>query len=140
MNDIDIFESVFEKQDKLHNTIERKFVDVNNDYSDWEIETDKGWSDINCVGKTVEYEVWEVVTKSGKRLLCADNHIVFDDSFSEIFVKDLNKDSRPDKIWIKGDDGEPTLDIVVSVKNLGYSENMYDVLSYVCKGKRRFLY
>lgn len=113
--------------EKLHEHVERKFIDIHTEYSDWEIETDHGWSDISAVGKTVEYEVWEVVTESGKRLLCADNHILFDDSFSEIYTKDLNKDSRPDKIWVKGKDGKPTLDLVVSVKNLGYSENMYDI-------------
>lgn len=115
------------KTTKLHDQIERKFVDIHSNYSDWEIETDKGWSDISCVGKTVEYDVWEVRTESGKILKCADNHILFDDSFSEVFAKDLNKDSRPDKIWVKGNDGKPTLDMVVSVKNLGYKENMYDV-------------
>ena len=112
---------------KLHNQVNRKFIDVHSDYSEWEIETDQGWSDITSVGKTIEYEVWEIITESGKSLKCADNHIVFDDSFSEIFVKDLNKDSRPDKIWVKGNDGKPTLELVVSVKNLGYTENMYDV-------------
>ena len=112
---------------KLHNQVNRKFIDVHSDYSEWEIETDQGWSDITSVGKTIEYEVWEITTESGKSLKCADNHIVFDDSFSEIFVKDLNKDSRPDKIWVKGNDGKPTLELVVSVKNLGYTEHMYDV-------------
>lgn len=112
---------------KLHNQVNRKFIDVHSDYSEWEIETDQGWSDITSVGKTIEYEVWEIITESGKSLKCADNHIVFDDSFSEIFVKDLNKDSRPDKIWVKGNDGKPTLELVVSVKNLGYTEHMYDV-------------
>lgn len=112
---------------KLHNQVNRKFIDIHSDYSEWEIETDQGWSDITSVGKTIEYEVWEITTESGKSLKCADNHIVFDDSFSEIFVKDLNKDSRPDKIWVKGNDGKPTLELVVSVKNLGYTEHMYDV-------------
>ena len=112
---------------KLHNQVNRKFIDTHLDYSEWEIETDQGWSDITSVGKTIEYEVWEITTESGKSLKCADNHIVFDDSFSEIFVKDLNKDSRPDKIWVKGNDGKPTLELVVSVKNLGYTEHMYDV-------------
>lgn len=111
----------------LHNQIERKFVEINNDYDDWQIETDKGWSDISCVGKTIEYEMWEVITESGKKLMCADNHIVFDDSFSEIFVKDLNKDTRPDKIWVQDVNGQLRLELVVSVKNLGYFENMYDV-------------
>lgn len=126
-NDLYCYDIFVKTINNLHEQVERKFIDIHTDYSDWEIETDKGWSDITCVGKTVEYEVWEVITESGKKLLCADNHILFDDSFSEIYVKDLNKDTRPDKIWVKGKDGNLTLDLVVSVKNLGYSENMYDI-------------
>ena len=122
-----IIEHLGNTVNKLHNQVNRKFIDTHSDYSEWEIETDQGWSDITSVGKTIEYEVWEIITESGKSLKCADNHIVFDDSFSEIFVKDLNKDSRPDKIWVKGNDGKPTLELVVSVKNLGYTEHMYDV-------------
>lgn len=136
MNDVFIDFSDFEDLKKLnnknivnnlHNSIERKFVDINFDMSDWEIETDKGWSDIACIGKTIEYEVWEIETESGKKLKCADNHIVFDDSFSEIFVKDLNTTTRPDKIWVKNDNGTLSCELVTSVKNLGYIENMYDV-------------
>ena len=122
-----IIEHLGNTVNKLHNQVNRKFIDTHSDYSEWEIETDQGWSDITSVGKTIEYEVWEITTESGKSLKCADNHIVFDDSFSEIFVKDLNKDSRPDKIWVRGNDGKPTLELVVSVKNLGYTEHMYDV-------------
>lgn len=123
----EIFGKLNMTMNNLHNQIERKFVEINNDYDDWQIETDKGWSDISCVGKTIEYEMWEVITESGKKLMCADNHIVFDDSFSEIFVKDLNKDTRPDKIWVQDANGQLCLELVVSVKNLGYFENMYDV-------------
>lgn len=123
----EVFGKLNMTMNNLHNQIERKFVEINNDYDDWQIETDKGWSDISCVGKTIEYEMWEVITESGKKLMCADNHIVFDDSFSEIFVKDLNKDTRPDKIWVQDVNGQLHLELVVSVKNLGYFENMYDV-------------
>lgn len=123
----EVFGKLNMTMNNLHNQIERKFVEINNDYDDWQIETDKGWSDISCVGKTIEYEMWEVITESGKKLMCADNHIVFDDSFSEIFVKDLNKDTRPDKIWVQDVNGQLRLELVVSVKNLGYFENMYDV-------------
>lgn len=123
----EVFGKLNMTMNNLHNQIERKFVEINNDYDDWQIETDKGWSDISCVGKTIEYEMWEVITESGKKLMCADNHIVFDDSFSEVFVKDLNKDTRPDKIWVQDANGQLRLELVVSVKNLGYFENMYDV-------------
>lgn len=119
--------SNFVSPQNLHDSVERKFIDINFDYQDWEIETDNGWSDISCVGKTVPYDVWEVETISGKKLKCADEHIVFNDDFCEVFVKDLNKDSRPDKIWTQGIDGSLSCETVKSVKNLGYKENMYDV-------------
>lgn len=117
----------FELSHNLHNTIERKFEELKFNCSDWEIETDSGWSDIECVGKTIQYDVWELETISGKKIKCADNHIVFDDTFNEIFVKDLNKDTRPDKIWVKGKDGNLTCETVKHVKKLDYKDNMYDV-------------
>ena len=121
-----LYEELKKTTNELHNQISRKYIDINT-CSDWEIETDSGWSDISCVGKTIEYDVWEIKTKSGKSIKCADTHILFDETFSEIFAKDLNKDSRPDKIWVRGGDGKLHLDLVVSVKNLGYKENMYDI-------------
>ena len=121
-----LYEELKKTTNELHNQISRKYIDINT-CSDWEIETDSGWSDISCVGKTIEYDVWEIKTKSGKSIKCADTHILFDETFSEIFAKDLNKDSRPDKIWVRGGDGKLYLDLVVSVKNLGYKENMYDI-------------
>ena len=121
-----LYEELKKTTNELHNQISRKYIDINT-CSDWEIETDSGWSDISCVGKTIEYDVWEIKTKSGKSIKCADTHILFDETFSEIFAKDLNKDSRPDKIWVRGSDGKLHLDLVVSVKNLGYKENMYDI-------------
>lgn len=92
------------------------------DVDEWEVETDKGFSSILKIGKTVPYEVWQIETSSGKKLKCADTHIVFNDLYKEVFVKDLNKDSRPDKI-ITIDGPER----VVRVENLGYIENMYDI-------------
>ena len=52
--------------------------------------TDTGWEDIVSVHKTVVYKVWTLVTKNYE-LQCADNHIVFDANFNEVFVKDLKK-------------------------------------------------
>lgn len=101
--------------------VERKWESAF-DIDEWEVETDKGFSSISKIGKTIPYEVWEVETSSGKKLKCADTHIVFNELYKEVFVKDLNKDSRPDKIITK--DGPES---VVMIKNLGYIENMYDV-------------
>lgn len=105
----------------LSDLVERKFEETF-DVSDWEVETDLGWSPIKKIGKTIPYNVWEVKTKLGKTLKCADDHIVFDDTYDQIFVKDLNKDSRPDRIITK--DGS---ELVEYSKELGYSENMFDL-------------
>lgn len=99
----------------------RKFIDKF-DVSDWEIETDHGFSPIKAIGKTVKYDVWKVSTESGKTLRCADTHILFDTEYDEVFAKDLNKDSRPD--YIQTEDGP---ELVVSVENTGVQENMYDI-------------
>jgi hypothetical protein len=109
---------------KPSDLVEHKYEDYFEIY-DWEIETDKGWSSIKGIGKTVPYEVWELETNQGKKLKCADTHIVFNELWRETFVKDLNnfsKDPRYDKIVTK-----TGLDTVEKVSNLGYFENMYDI-------------
>lgn len=109
------------KNQNLSDIIERKFEESYN-IKDWEVETDTGWSSIKNIGKTIPYDVWEVKTTSGKSIKCADDHILFDDTYDQIFAKDLNKDSRPDRIITK--DGP---ELVEYSKELGYSENMYDL-------------
>ena len=36
------------------------------------------WNDIETVGKTVKYEVFEIGLSNGRMLRCADNHILID--------------------------------------------------------------
>lgn len=104
---------------KLSDTITRKFIN-SFDVSNWEIETDSGWVDIDTIHQTIEYEEWELVTESGKRLVCADNHIVFDKDFNEVFVKDL----IPGVSSIITKSG---VEVVASIKCLNRSSNMYDI-------------
>jgi hypothetical protein len=66
---------------------DKKFVDVKN-ISDWEIETDSGWSNISRMGKTIPYEKWVLRTENYV-LECADEHVVFLSDLSEKYVKDL---------------------------------------------------
>ena len=66
---------------------ERKFIDTI-ETDEWQIETDSGWSDIKSIGKTIEYDEWVLITQTCE-LICADNHIVFDENMNEVFVKDL---------------------------------------------------
>jgi replication factor C small subunit len=87
--------------------------------NDYEVLTDTGWCDIKTSHKTIEYSVWEVKTTCGLTLNGADNHILFDEHYNEVYIKDL---SIGDTILTKN--GIATLS---SIKNLGYLEEMYDL-------------
>jgi hypothetical protein len=102
----------------LSDTITRKFIDQA-DASDWEVLTDTGYHSITSSNKTIEYEVFELILSNGYVLKCADDHIVFKNDIEEVFVKDLSNGDM-----ILTDNGPVS---VVSVTNLGYSENMYDL-------------
>lgn len=92
---------------------------------DFEVLTDEGWSSAINLHVTIPYDVFELKTKSGLNMKCADNHIVFMEDFSEIFVCNLKKG---DKIIIIGkDDANYDVDEIVSVESLGYSEEMFDL-------------
>ena len=71
---------------------DRKFIETV-EIDDWEIETDTGWSDIKAIGKTIEYDEWLLKTDN-LGLICANTHIVFDEFFNEIFIKDLKVGDR----------------------------------------------
>jgi Terminase RNaseH-like domain/Terminase large subunit, T4likevirus-type, N-terminal len=104
---------------KLSDTIERKFIETI-DVSDWEVETDTGWSDISQIHKTIEYQEFIVRTESGKELICADTHILFDHEYREVFADDL----IPNKFLIMTKDGPELVTEVIETEN--YS-NMYDL-------------
>ena len=72
----------------ISDTVTRKFVDTV-DISNLEIETDTGWHPISKIMKTIPYQLWVLKTAVGLSLECADEHIVFDSDFKEIFVKDI---------------------------------------------------
>ena len=101
----------------MNNSENKKFIETLS-VADYEILTDNGFVDIVQLGKTIPYLVYYLETKNGKTLKCADNHIVFDEKFNEVFVKDINIGDK-----IITDDG---CDIVTRVDNLGYLDNMYD--------------
>lgn len=102
---------------KLSDIVERKFVD-SVDVSEWEIESENGWVDVQKINKTIEYEVYQLTT-TNCFIECADNHIVFRNSGEEVFVKDLKpRDS------IVGQNG---IEYVISVIKTNKKENMYDL-------------
>ena len=103
---------------KLSETIDRKFTEIF-DASDWLIETDTGWEDLIDVKETVPYNRWELIVDDHSTLYCADDHIVFDSTFNEIFVKDLQPGD-----YVQTRSGKRK---VLSVTNTRITENMYDV-------------
>jgi hypothetical protein len=99
------------------------------DIKDFEVLTDDGFVDCVKLHETIPYKVYEVKTKGGYQLKCADNHLVFTDNMREIFVKDL---IIGDKIMTS--DG---VDEVIEVSDLDYEEVMYD-LELVEGSSRRY--
>jgi hypothetical protein len=87
--------------------------------SDYEVETPDGWVDIEALHETISYQVYELKLDNGYELKCADNHIIINDAYKEVFVKDLK-----DGDIVRTDNGTST---VVSVTDLGYKEVMYDL-------------
>lgn len=87
---------------------------------EYKVMTDSGWVDIKALHETVEYQVYELKLTNGISLKCADNHIIFDSEYNEVFVKDL---IAGDEIIIKNGG----VGFVESVIDLGYKEVMYDL-------------
>ena len=97
---------------------ELKFIDSIEIEPGWEIETDTGYKPISNIYKTIEYEKYILKTEHFT-LECADNHIVFLDDYTEVFVKDL----------CVGDNIVTSVGIetVISIENTHILENMYDI-------------
>jgi hypothetical protein len=104
---------------KKSDLIERKFTD-SIDISDWEVLSDDGYKDIVSIHKTVPYTIWKINLESGYSLECADDHIVFDEDFNEIFVKEL----IPGESLVMTKDGPKK---VLSVITTNEQEEMYDL-------------
>lgn len=96
---------------------DKKFIETIN-VDEWEVETDTGWEDIVSLHKTIEYQIWEIETKSTK-LKCADNHIIFDESYNEVFVSEL---VLGQKILTRFGSEE-----ILSIKKYDEYDNMYDL-------------
>lgn len=95
----------------------KKFIE-SIDVNDWQVDTDTGWKDIKKIYKTIKYQEWVLETNNYK-LICADNHIIFDENFNEKYVKDLK---IGDKIQTKN--GIEKINYIYSTEK--YS-NMYDL-------------
>ncbi len=97
---------------------DKKFIEVF-DTDEWEVETDSGWEDIIATGKTIDYKVWEIVLDGNMLLRCADNHILINEKFNEVYTKDLTL----------GDDIITKFGLrkVISISETDNYEEMYDI-------------
>jgi len=66
----------------------KKIIDVQK-LEDFFVLSDTGYVQAVELNITQPYDVWFLETSDGFSLDCADNHILFDDNYNEIFVKDL---------------------------------------------------
>jgi hypothetical protein len=97
---------------------ELPIIEESIDLSDYQIETDEGWVDIKEMHKTVPYDQWYIQTESGKFLICADLHRLYNENFEVRYAKELTKGDI-----IQTKDGP---EVVVIIENRGNPENMYD--------------
>lgn len=121
-NENNLINSLSNLTSELKNTlgINREFKEVFN-VDDIEVLTHKGFIKIKEIGKTVPYLKYKIKT-TNHELECADDHLLVDSEYDLIYAKDLNKDSRPDKIITES--GPET---VLKVINTGQHEEMYDI-------------
>ncbi len=113
---------------KYNRPLYDKFVEAY-EVKDLQVSTPNGWVDIEGIGKTVEFDEWEIYTSGGKHLICADKHILYrcdnidftskKSDLTELFCQDLQ---IGDFIMTK-DGPEMLMDIF---KN-GNKSHMYDL-------------
>jgi len=103
--------------EKKLNIYDKKFIESKL-IDGYEVLSDSGWSNIKAIHKTIEYDEWSLITQSCN-LICADNHIVFDENMNELFVKDLKIGNK-----IQTKNG---LEFVTDVHLMDKKSNMYDL-------------
>lgn len=108
--------------------MDKKFIESFN-VDDYQVLTDTGWEDIIKSHKTIKYRVYEIKTKNYS-LKCADNHIIFDKEFNEIYVKNLKLN---DKIITK-----TGIEKILEIKIHDEYDNMYDLELNSNSNKRYF--
>lgn len=84
----------------------------------YEVLTDNGFKPITHIHKTKPFEIY-IIKTTNFVLKCADEHIVFDNMFNEVFVKDLKKGS-----YIQTKNG---IEEVISIQKTTSKVCMFDV-------------
>lgn len=65
----------------------RKFTDVLK-LSNWRVLSNTGFVDVKTINKTIKYAEYKIKTNTGRKLICADTHILIRPNGTEIYAKD----------------------------------------------------
>jgi hypothetical protein len=94
-----------------------------------QVSTPNGWVDIEGIGKTIEFDEWEIFTSGGKHLICADKHLLYrcdridfankSCQLTEIYCKDLKLGD-----FIMTADGP---EMLMDINKNGKKSHMYDL-------------
>ena len=103
----------------LSDKTERKFIESYN-VNRYSVFTDTGFEEIEYLHKTIPYDKWKITLDSGEILFCADDHILFDHEFEEIYVKNC----IPNKTLVRTVNG---IGLVKECESLHTKENMFDL-------------
>ena len=95
----------------------KKFIQTTS-LENLEVLTDNGWVDIDAIHKTIPYIIFKIKTQNHS-LMCADDHILFNQEMEEVFVKNLNVG---DLIIT-----ESGVESVTEITCLNEMDNMYDL-------------
>ena len=92
-------------------------IDLSN--SDIKILTDTGFKPVSKIFKIRDYEIWRLITVSGKVLEGADHHRVYTSDMQCLWLSDL----KPGMVLLT----EDGTDIVKSIEPTGFRSEMFDL-------------
>lgn len=142
---IQFIENIEYRNDNLdQDDVTKKLMD-SLDLSDVMVNTDTGWETITHIHKTQPYDTWKIEFENGMYLNGADNHILFNERYEEIFLKNIKPGDLmitldgPTKVTniIKYNTKVSMFDITVDSQNHRYWSN--GILSHNTIGSSIFI-
>ena len=115
---IELIEKIeYRKYDLDEENISKKILNTLN--TKFKVLTDTGYESVDNIHITQPYIEWKIETENGYFLQAADNHILFDFNFGQVFIKDLKI-----KDFIQTDVGPQR---VVSITKNYFRSSMFDL-------------
>lgn len=76
LNNFEIIEADSLINGEYNRPLYDKFIEAY-EIDNLEVETPNGWIKVEGIGKTIEFDEWVIKTSGGKKLICADKHILY---------------------------------------------------------------